>query len=87
MKNNNQWKDSGKFIGGRKAYYDEKKGYYYTLDGRHNDIEVWKVTGKKAYHQGSIECKNGKLYKEPNHNVEKFELILQLILKIISVAT
>ena len=38
-----------------------------------NDIEVWKVSGKRAKHVGAIECKYGTLYEGPRHADAKFE--------------
>ncbi len=68
------WTDSGHKIGGRKAFQNQSdSSIYYTLDTRHGDIEVWRVTGKKAEHQGSMEALEGKMYRGANHNMEVFE--------------
>jgi hypothetical protein len=63
----------GHKIGGRKCWRDKETGLYYTKDSRHNDMEVWKVTGKRAEHQGSLEVEIGRMYKGPNHDPQSFE--------------
>ena len=67
QQNSGVWQKSFKRVGGRETWYDKIKNLYYTKDTRHYDIEVWKVTGKKAYHQGSMEVYGGTIYKKPNH--------------------
>lgn len=68
----------GKFLdiklGGRSAYQDKNtNNIYYTKDSRHGDIEVWRISGKKAYHQGSMEPVEGTMYRKPNHPPQTFE--------------
>lgn len=61
-------------INGHEAWKDlRKKNTYYTKDGSHGDIEVWHVSGKKAYHQGSMEPIDGTIYRLPNHDPQRFE--------------
>lgn len=67
------WKKEHK-INGREAWKDlRKKNVYYTKDSRHCDIEVWRVNGKTAHHQGSMEPIDGTIYKKPNHDPQLFE--------------
>ena len=69
-----EWRQPRHKIGGRDAWEDNvRKNIYYTKDGRHNDIEVWQVSGKKAEHLGSMEPIEGTMYKKPNHPPAKFE--------------
>ena len=50
------------------AYYCKTDGLYYVPVKREkNDIEVWRVRGKRAIHQGAIECNTGRLYEGPKH--------------------
>ena len=67
QQNSGVWQKSFKRVGGRETWYDKIKNLYYTKDTRHYDIEVWKVTGKKAYHQGSMEVYGGRMYKDRTH--------------------
>jgi len=61
-------------IGGKPAYYSKEKDLWYTAVKREkNDIEVWKVSGKKAKHQGAMECKKGTMYEGPRHKDQLFE--------------
>ena len=69
-----EWEDSGHKIKKQKAYYCKKTGLYYTkVKGEKCDFEVWKVTGKKAKHQGAIESLNGTKYEEAKHPDALFE--------------
>ena len=71
---NKEWRPTSHKIGGKKAYHDQNNDLWYTqVKKEKNDFEVWRVTGKKAKHQGAIECKKGTLYEGPRHKDEKFE--------------
>jgi len=71
---NGDWRSPKHTIGGRDAWEDNaRKNIYYTKDGRHNDIEVWQVSGKKAKHLGSMEPVEGTMYKGPKHPQQVFE--------------
>ena len=72
--NTGTWVADKHKINGRRSYYDPEKDLRYVPVKREkNDIEVWKVSGKKAKHQGAIECKNGQLYEGPKHPDGVFE--------------
>jgi len=68
------WMKTKHKIGGKPAYYSKEKDLWYTAVKREkNDIEVWKVSGKKAKHQGAMECKKGTMYEGPRHKDQLFE--------------
>ncbi len=71
---NKEWQPTTHKIGGKRAYYDSQKDLWYTeVKGEKHDFEVWKVSGKKAYHQGAIEPKNGSMYESAKHGIERFD--------------
>ena len=73
MKIEHDWRLKGK-INNQHAYYCAKDGLYYVpVRGEKNDIEVWRVSGKRAVHQGAIECNTGRLYEGPKHKDARFE--------------
>lgn len=68
------WMKTKHKIGGKPAYYSKENDLWYTAVKREkNDIEVWKVSGKRAKHQGAIECKKGSMYEGPKHKDQSFE--------------
>ena len=68
------WMKTNHKIGGKEAYYSKEKDLWYTAVKREkNDIEVWRVSGKKAKHQGAMECKKGSMYEGPSHEDQLFE--------------
>ena len=69
-----EWRVTSHKIGGKKAYHDQVNDVWYTQVKREkNDFEVWRVTGKRAKHQGAIECKQGTLYESSSHPDTLFE--------------
>ena len=59
-----QWLRPTHRIGGRDAWKDQNGNIYYTKDSQHGDIEVWQVSGRRAYHQGSMEPNDGRFHPE-----------------------
>ena len=61
-------------IVGKKAYHNQVNDVWYTQVKREkNDFEAWRVKGKRAKHQGAIECKQGTLYESSSHPDTLFE--------------
>ena len=71
---NGKWIPTRHKIGGKKAYYEESTDLWYTkVEREKNDFEVWRVSGRRARHQGAIEPKNGTMYEGPSHSDALFE--------------
>ena len=49
------------------------KNIFYTRDRLHKDIEVWKGSGKRKTHVGSINPCTGEIYKPPKHAPQELE--------------